>query len=237
MSRVLFALVLGFSVLAASPEAQAQPDRYLFVPDHSPCCQRRVIRDPRVRLTPVQVNPVQVNPVRTVERRIYITPPPPVQLRPVRPPQTSSRPVLSLIAGMRRRVLQTAGGMGVVAGAKIVGDLGWSSVGFRFDFTHFEEEDEYRTALEWRFIARRHEMFRPYASFAPGFNVVRGSAPTRFGFGVEAELGLLMNHETTNGALQISLGATGNAAYLPSVRRSLVDVGIRATLGFAFDGG
>lgn len=232
MSRVLFALVLGFSVLAASPEAQAQPDRYLFVPDHSPCCQQRVIRDPRVRLTPVQLNRV-----RTVERRIYITPPPPVQLRPVRPAETSSRPVLSLITGMRRRVLQTAGGMGVVAGVRTVADLGWSSVGFRFDFTHFEEEDEYRTALEWRFIARRHEMFRPYVSFAPGFNVVRGPSPTRFGFGVEAELGLLMNHETTNGALQISLGATGNAAYLPSVRRSLVDVGIRASLGFAFDGG
>lgn len=138
---------------------------------------------------------------------------------------------------MRRRVLQTEGGMGVVAGARIVGDFGWSSFGLRFDFTHFADEDEYRTALEWRFIARRHEMFRPYASFAPGLVVARGAEPTRFGFGVEGELGLMMNHETTHGALQISLGATGGASYLPVVRRSLVDVGIRASLGFAFDGG
>lgn len=127
--------------------------------------------------------------------------------------------------------------MGVVAGARIVGDFGWSSFGLRFDFTHFAEEDEYRTALEWRFIARRHEMFRPYASFAPGLIVARGAEPTRLGFGVEGELGLMMNHETTHGALQISLGATGSASYLPAVRRSLVDVGIRASLGFAFDGG
>ena len=39
MSRFLFALVLGFSALAASSQAQAQPDRYLFVPDRSACCQ------------------------------------------------------------------------------------------------------------------------------------------------------------------------------------------------------
>ncbi|MFT5356306.1 MAG: hypothetical protein ACI9KE_003529 [Polyangiales bacterium] len=223
MSRFLIALALGFSALAASATAQAQPDRYLFVPDRSPCCQQ-VIRDPLIRPNPV---------TRIVERRMYVTPPPNVQLSPV--PHSSSRVALGLVTGVRRRVLQTAGGMGVVAGARITGDFGWSSFGLRFDFTHFAEEDEYRTAFEWRFIARQHEMFRPYASFAPGFTAARGSAGTRFGFGVESELGLLMNHDTTHGALQITLGATGSAGYLPAVRRSLVDVGVRASLGFAFD--
>lgn len=224
MSRFLIALALGFSALVAT-QAHAQPDRYLLVPQHPPCCQLQVIRSPVVRPPPV---------VRTVERRIYVTPPPPVQLQPAE--RDSSRAVLSLVTGMRRRVLQTSGGTGVVAGARIAGDFGWISFGLRFDFTRFDEEDEYRTALEWRFIARPGEMFRPYASFATGFTAMRGPVETRFGFGVESEAGLLMNHNTTHGALQISLGVTGSAAYLPGVRRSLVDVGIRASLGFAFDG-
>ena len=215
--------------------ADAQPRRHLLVPSHGkqPAPIEVVVVDDCAYGGP---HCVARRPDPLVVTHVVVQRPDPIVVQPeLRWPPTPSRPHLQVSAIVGARVDSGNNGIASLFGVRLgVQTPSLIEVGYRFDYTRYDSQTEYRGALELRTLFRPGRLLRPVLGFSPTIGALVDDAGTVASLGATTEFGFELHARAAHGILRIGVGVEMGAAYVPARDLARYDIGGRGSIGYEF---